>query len=268
MAARSKMPGARPHRPSPGRPTSQYKADTRVVRPGGTRARDTLASTFRRFVCNSYDHLGLLVIANLLWLGLSIPIVTAPAATVALFHLARKVAEHEPVTLRDYFVGFRTLFLPALKSGAFFGASFFVIWLNADFYSHLGRWATLPGIFLAALMIWLGAFLLLMNAHAWPLIAYGETRLPAALKKSALLTLDNPAFSIGLTTQALALAALCILTGAGLLLGLGSLTAVLLTTGHRELLKRYFPDSPAALEPPETRTLRDLLRPWESKPRS
>jgi uncharacterized membrane protein YesL len=228
-----------------------------------------LRSTFKRFFWNSYDHLGLLVLANLLWVALSIPAVTAPAATAALFHVARKIANQEDVSIRDFFAGFRLHFLPALRVGAFDAVIGVLLWINFDFYAHLGGRAALVGALLAAVMIWIAAFFVFMHAHVFALIVEGEHGLRATLRRAALLTLDNPAFTFGITLQTLSVAALCILTGVGLFLILGSLTAVLLVTGHRELLKKYFPESSDALEDDETRGFRDLIRPWESaRPRS
>jgi uncharacterized membrane protein YesL len=227
------------------------------------RAADILRPTFKRFLWNSYDHIGLLVLANLLWLALCLPVITAPAATAGLFHLARRIANHEPASIRDFFEGFREHFFPALRVGALVLAVAVILWVNVDFYSHLGGRATVPGMLLAAVMIWIGVFAVLIHAHLFPLIVHGERGTRAALRKAALLTLDNPGFTIGITVQALSVSALCVITCAGLVLALGSLLAVLLTTGHRELLKKYFPDSEAAGEPPENRTLRDAVRPWE-----
>jgi uncharacterized membrane protein YesL len=226
-------------------------------------AADLLRPTFKRFLWNTYDHIGLLVVANLLWLALCLPVITAPAATAGLFHLARKIADHEPAAVRDFFEGFREYFFPALRAGVFTLAVGVILWVNIDFYTHLGGRASVPGMLLAAVMIWIGAFVLLIHAHLFPFIADGERSTRAALRKSALLALDNPGFTIGITVQALSVTVLCVITGAGLVLALGSLLAVLLTTGHRELLKKYFPDSEAAHEPAETRTLRDAVRPWE-----
>jgi uncharacterized membrane protein YesL len=225
---------------------------------------EILRRTFKRFFWNSYDHMGLLVLANLLWLALCLPIVTAPASTAALLHLGRRIARQEEVTLHDFLAGFRLHFVPALKAGVFDATIGFLLWVNFDFYAHLGGHAALVGALLAALMIWIAGFLVFMHAHVFPLIAEGERSLRAVLRKAALLTLDNPAFTFGITLQTLSVAVLCILTGVGLFLALGSLTAVLLATGQRELLKRYFPESPEAAESDETRGFLDLIRPWES----
>lgn len=228
------------------------------------RAADLLRPAFKRAIWSTYDHIGLLVLANLLWIVLCLPVVTAPAATSGLFHLARQIDRGHDASLRDFFLGFRMRFLPALKLGIVDLACGLMLWLNVDFYSHLRGGATIPGMVLAAAMVWVAAFLLLMHAHLYPLLVGGESSFRQLLRKSALLTLDNLAFTIGITFQALSLSVLCVVTGAGLVLLNGSAVAVLLTTGHGELLRKYSDDPEQSPDLPETRTLRDLWRPWES----
>ena len=240
------------------------KPDQGDDRPTRLRTADILGPAFRRFLWNCYDHLGLLILANLLWLALLIPIVTAPAATAGLFEIARKIANREEVRVRDFFTGFRRDLLPSSKVDALTLLAGFLLWVAIDFYSHLSGWATFPGMFLAAALIWITTYVLLMHVHLHPLIATGDRGLKTLLRKSGLLVLDNVGYSVGIAVQALMVAVICTLTGAGLVLVLGSCLAVLLSTGHRELLKRYFPDSPEAQEPEETRRWRDVLRPWDT----
>ena len=234
------------------------------VRDRQARAADLLRPTFKGAIWSTYDHIGLLVLANLLWAVLCLPVVTAPAATAGLFYLARQIARGRDASLADFFVGFRMGFFPAFKLGLVELAALLVLWVNVDFYSHLRSGAAIPGMVLAAAMVWVAAFFLLMHAHLYPLLAGGESSLRQLLRKSALLTLDNLAFTIGITLQALSLSVLCVITGAGLVLINGSAVAVLLTSGHRELLRKYSPHSDEPPELPETRTWRDVWRPWES----
>ncbi|MCK4410120.1 MAG: DUF624 domain-containing protein [Candidatus Eisenbacteria sp.] len=243
------------HRSSKRRPPAQGRR---------TRAASLLRPAFKRAIWSTYDHIGLLVLANLLWVVLCLPVVTAPAATAGLFHLARQIARGRDASLGEFFVGFRSHFFPAFKLGLVDLAALLVLWVNIDFYSHLRGAATIPGMVLAAAMIWVTGFFVLMHAHLYALLAGGESSLRQLLRKSALLTLDNLAFTIGITVQALSLSTLCVITGAGLVLIDGSAVAVLLTTGHRELLRKYSDDPKKSPELPETRTLRDLWRPWES----
>lgn len=233
--------------------------------PKRTRAADVLRPTFKRFFWHTYDHLGTLIGANILWLVVCLGIVTAPAATAGLSYLARRIAAEEDAHLADFWVGFRRDFIPALKIGAFTLVVAAALWFNADFYGHLRGGLAVAGTALATLLAWCWAFVLLMHAHLHPLLAGGERSLGRLLKKSALLVLDNPGFTVGITLQAAVIAVFCVVTGIGLVLILASLHATLLATGHRELLKKYFPDSPEAQEAEETRTLRDLWRPWDSQ---
>ena len=231
------------------------------------RAAELLAPAFRTALWRVYDHLGQLIVLNLIWLGLLVPVVTAPAATAALFDIARRIARNEPHGVRVYFRSFADLLLPSLGLGVFSVGVLFIIWVGVDFYSHLGGALRYPGYLLAALLVWLGVFVLLMQAHLMPVLVHGDQRFIAVLRKSALLTLDNIPFTVGILVQTAALAALCVVTGAGLVLIAGSIVAVLLVSGHRVLLRRYRPDDPELEDEPETRTWRDLWRPWESKAR-
>ena len=237
-------------------------------RPTRVRAAALLAPTFKRAFWHVYDHLGTLIGANLLWLVLCAGVVTAPAATAGLFHLARRIAADEDARIRDFWAGFRHDFLPSLAVGAFTAGLAALLWFNIYFYGALGGGFAFVGAALATLLVWAAVLLVLMHVHIHPLLASGDRSLASIFRKSLLLTLDNPAFTVSVSLTALGLTALCVVSAAGLVLISGSLAAVLLSTAHRELMKKYLPDSPEAAEPDETRTWRDLWRPWESqKPR-
>ncbi len=229
-------------------------------------ARRALADSFRRFFWLSYDHLGLLLLANLVWLGLSLGVVTAPAATAGLATLAARLAAGEDTSLRDLWAGFRRHFVPALKLGVFDAVAVIVLWVNVDFYSHLGGRASLPGFLLAGALLWVTAFWLLLHVHALPLLVAGERRLHRILRDAALLTLDNLRLSIGTALQAFMLSALALLTGIGVIAILVPLLSLLQATAHRQLLRKYRDDLPE--DPPERRTWRHLWRPWEASGRS
>jgi len=155
--------------------------------------------------------------------------------------------------------------VPALEVGAFTAGLLALLWFNVDFYGALEGGLAFVGAALATLLIWAAVLLVLMHVHIHPLLASGDRSLRSLLRKSLLLVLDNPAFTLTVSITCIALAAVCVASAAGLVLILGSLVAVILATAHRELMKKYFPDSPEAAEPEETRTWRDLWRPWESQ---
>lgn len=225
-------------------------------------AHSLLRTAFRQFFWLSYDHIGLLILANLLWILLSLPLVTAPAATAGLFYLTARISRREDASLRDLLIGFRLFFKPALMIGLVDAAIAIILWVNVDFYSHLGGRASIPGMLFAGLIIWATAFWVLIHAHLFPLLISGEKGVRSLFRKSALLTLHNPAFTIGITVQSISLTVITAMTGVGLFAVAGALTAVLLTTGHRSILLRYAPEHTPA--PLEQRGWRDLWRPWEA----
>jgi len=224
-----------------------------------------LARSFKRFFWLTYDHLGLMLLANLLWLALSIGVVTMPAATAGLVALARRVAAGEDASARDLLRGFREHFVPALKVGLFDLAVLLVLWVNIDFYSHLSGRAQIPGFALAAVLVWAAAFWVLMHIHIYAVLVDGERHLRPIVRNAALLTLDNPTFTIGAALQSFMLIMLSILTGVGVIGIMSSLLSLLHATGHRELLRKYRDGIPE--DAPENRTWRHLWRPWESSTR-
>jgi len=74
---------------------------------------ESVATASRLF----WRHLGMLVVANILWLLLSLLIVTWPAATAGLFYLVRRVVQEElgaspwETRIGDFWHGFRQYWL-------------------------------------------------------------------------------------------------------------------------------------------------------------
>jgi len=229
------------------------------------RAQLALYTSFKRFFWMTYDNIGLMILANLMWVVLSLGVVTAPAATAGLATLAARIADGKETSVRDILRGFREHFAPALKVGLFDLAVIVILWVNVDFYSHLGGRAAIPGFLLAGVLIWGAAFWLLLHIHLYPLMVAGERSFRRLLRTSALLTLDNPSFTIGLALQSLMLLMLCILTGVGVIALLTAMLSLLHATGRHELLRKYRDDLPKDV--PETRTWRHLWRPWETSTR-
>lgn len=75
--------------------------------------------TYKRALTLTYRHLGKLLLANLLWVCLSIPLLTLPPATMGLYYLAHRVCSNPSVELettwKDFFKGFKDYFLDGYK---------------------------------------------------------------------------------------------------------------------------------------------------------
>ncbi len=154
----------------------------------------------------------LLTALNLAWLALQVPIVTGPAATAAMYAVARRIADGESVGPRQAWQALRQMARPALGWGAVNLILAVVIGVNFAVYSSA------PGLTWAALRLAWGAIATLgfaLNLFYWPFwLAQTDRRLALTFRNALLLYLKAPGF--GLT-----LLLLC-----GVLIGVGVLTTL------------------------------------------
>ncbi|PDW03876.1 hypothetical protein [Candidatus Viridilinea mediisalina] len=164
-----------------------------------------------------FDEILLLLGCNMLWLCLSGPlwalafvalldglgwlaalfglvgVLPAGPATLGLFAVVYRVAEGRAITLRTFFTGMRDYAKVGWALMGFWVAGILLVLLNLGFYSqHEGWWAiVLSGIWLYALLFWLGIFI---YAPALTIL-YAQPTLRLVLRDSALLLLRYPFFS-------------------------------------------------------------------------
>lgn len=134
--------------------------------------------------------------ANLAFIVVSLPLVTAPAAWSALVRVAYQAQTHPAeADLALFWETFRANLLRALPWGL----------LNALFavinFGNLVFYATVPGIGAALLrgvwilagLIWLGALL-----YTWPLFFYEmvESSVSGAVRNALLMVLRNPGYTL------------------------------------------------------------------------
>ncbi len=216
---------------------------------------EILSSAFLLF----WRRMGVLLTANLLWLGLSLLIVTWPAATAGLFYLVRRIIEEElmadpqPATINDFWIGFRTTW----RSSSMLGFGDLLCWglivAAMIFYGSntiaLLNWLvgpiTLVGIAWGAAQLYL-----------FPLLIHRPERKPWEIAREAfLMAISYPlnTFSLLLTAGVLGIAA-TILAGP-ILLVFFSFLAMLQTVAMRfilaqrgELVLKLSPDQREARE--------------------
>lgn len=248
----------------------------------------------KKFFWNVYDHLGSLVLLNLLWLLLSLPwiIVTGflffvssnlaqqkqfllsftailmavqllfvSPPTVALFAVTRKYVEYKPASLLEIFGALKHFFLPSQGLGILYLLFTVIVTVSISFYKHLGG---LFGLSLFGLMSWIEMLVFGTMIFALPLLVAREAGIWTTFKQSLLLILDNLLFSLVLFLIVLLLVAFGIFTGAGIIFLITSLISILLNTALRELLRKYSTNEVSVGEDEEEkRGFRDLLKPWE-----
>ncbi|MBC7813085.1 MAG: DUF624 domain-containing protein [Burkholderiales bacterium] len=186
------------------------------------------------------DRASSLILANLLWAVLSIPLVTLPAATAGLFATVAPLARggHAEV-FRDFFGGMRLYWKKATVIGlidVLIGAwiAFNVlIFQRMDIAQPLTLLSQSTTLFvaLAALMV---------NLYLWPLLVTFDQPLRSLLANALRLTFAHPAWSIGMLAVALVLIFLSLfLPSAFLVVGLVSVIAWLICWAAWRVIRRY-----------------------------
>lgn len=143
------------------------------------------------------NHRGYIYVwGNLLWLMLSLPIVTAPAAWAGLVHLSRVAHTAPSVNLEAFWEGFRV----NLRRGFVLGVINFVVigvnvvnlaayWTRPDLGASVLRW-----LWLLILLVWLS-----IQLYLWPLFYEMKTpNLRGAFRNAAVMVYLNPLFTLGL----------------------------------------------------------------------
>jgi len=187
----------------------------------------------RAAVRDTWDDLLTTAVVNLIWLGLTLPVVTAPPAALALFYVGNRLAHGEPTDARDFLHAFRHSFRVGWRWGVLQLGVLFVLVGDLILIGRLGGGSTggrlVQGFYLAVLAVWL---LLQLYTLAF-LFEQEEPRLCTALRNGAVMLGQNPLFSATLGVLLLALLAVGVLfffvtmAAGGLFLALAASHAVL-----------------------------------------
>jgi len=182
-----------------------------------------------------YDHLGKLIIANVmlslavllpgsfamaalasgdaglrLFVGVPLLVLTLgvvwPLMAAGLAHMLRILIETRDGSLRDFFDGMRLFGARAAGLGMLFVALFTGLAVCVWFYAT--KLAEFPwlGYGLAAVAMWGLVFTALASLYAIPALVQKKAGVFASLRLASLLALDNPRFTIGIALHALFIA--------------------------------------------------------------
>lgn len=143
-----------------------------------------------------WRRIGLFLTANLLWIAMSLPIVTWPAATAGLFYLARRVADEElladpkPAVIGDFWRGFREQWrrssLLSVGNLALLGVMLVALRFYSTSSIPLLNW--LVGPISLCLIVWAG-----MQLFLYPLLIQRPDHSPWAIAREAfLITISYP----------------------------------------------------------------------------
>jgi uncharacterized membrane protein YesL len=257
---------AQPSPPMPAGPDGDRAAAGPV---GNARRRASLGLALRLGLRDTYDYLGAVLLLSGVWSitattallggqavgravfgalpGLLPLLLTTLAALAGLalaggpllagvFRFARNAAARREPEVFDLAWGFRSALGSSLRLAAvqILGA----LLLAANGYFYISQRQPLL-VVVGAMFGYALAFWGMMSLYQWPLLAEQEIPVGRVIRKSALLVLDNFAFSFVLGTVCLVLTLLLWVTMAGGLLLWAGMVGMLLTQAARELLRRY-----------------------------
>ncbi len=260
-------------------------AGTRPGR-GGREQRLGGSSRLRRLAWLAYDHLGGLVLLNLVWtlaalpwllaalwlvrramvygplvLVLTLAVVAGMMAlappTLLLFLAATVWQQEQRVDRRNLLRQWRALAGRVLLLSLIYAGGMALLGFNALFYRHFGG---LAGLALSFVCIWLLVFALLMAPYPLPVLCRWRQGLWPTLRLSLILVLRQPSSALLLGFAGLLLLTLGLVSGVGWAVGLVSVWALLAS----DVVDRVSGSIMGRPAPPEPqRSWRELLRPWE-----
>jgi uncharacterized membrane protein YesL len=152
---------------------------------------------FRAALILTFQRIGLLLVTNILWWLLSLPLVTLPPATAGLFYVVRRLTdinESEQTTWRHFFEGFKYYWLRSWQLMAINLAIVAVIMISFLFYFNREQTAlrliAVPVFYI--MLLWLG-----MQLYLFPLLITQEVKQLRLMFRNALvLVAGNVIFTV------------------------------------------------------------------------
>ncbi|MBN1147768.1 MAG: DUF624 domain-containing protein [Anaerolineales bacterium] len=168
----------------------------------------SLGHVLTLWLADAWRALWELLVFNLLWLALTLPLVTAPPAIAGLYYATNQLAHEKEANWRTFLEGFRRYFW---LSWRWMLANLLVAALVLANYLFYGRFqaqwgSAVQGVFLGLLFLWV-----LLQIYTFPLLLeQADQRLFTALRNSLVFYLRRPGFALGMAL--FLLAALYLLT--------------------------------------------------------
>jgi len=134
--------------------------------------------------------------------------VAMPVAAAGLAHMVKELIDTRDGAVRTMFDGMRLYWRRAIALGTIYGAAVLTLTTSVWFYAtKLRDTAPWLGYAVSTVALWCLAFVALTALLLMPALVQKRAGIPATLKLTALLVLDNLLFVIGLALTILALGA-------------------------------------------------------------
>jgi uncharacterized membrane protein YesL len=168
-----------------------------------------------------------LILFNLAWLALQLPLITGPAATAAMFAVARRVIDNEIVEPVDGWIAFKRLFIPGLKWG---GVNLLIaVALIGNFQLYGAAegplWSLLRIAWGIIALIWYT-----LNLFYWPFWLQQEDQgMRSTLRNCAVMAVKRPVMCLTLAVATISLFGFSIIFAAPLAVGAMAVAALIAT---------------------------------------
>lgn len=220
-----------------------------------------------------YDHMASMALANLLWVGMSLGVVTIPMATAGLCYYVYSLFSGRDESLKSFFVGIRKLWWRASLLGAGCLLVILMAGVNVGFYLFKASdWSKLLGMVGAGIFFWVSILAMSLTLYLFPLLCHYERGAKRILKSALLLAIANPWLLLFLFVSSLVMAGAGTVSGIGALFVMAALSFTLSTVAVVEGLVLYGAVDPESMVARKLegfkadwskRTLRYLIKPWE-----
>jgi uncharacterized membrane protein YesL len=228
-----------------------------------------LGRTLKMAFWVAYDHIGKLILANILWflafavpgsvgltgltagdgfirvlVGIPLTLLSAgvilPVMTAGLAHMVKVLIDRRDGALSDMFRGIGLYWKQATGAGILYLFVVVSFATSAWFYATRLR-DSLPwlGYGISAVAAWAFLFALLAGLLLMPALVQKKSGALGSLKLAALLVLANPLFAIGLGIQFAAWTLLSLVVAPLAPLLYGSLAVVLVSSAYEMLARKY-----------------------------
>jgi uncharacterized membrane protein YesL len=180
------------------------------------------------------------MVANLLWVIFSLPLVTMPAATAGLFVVMMEMVRgRSPEPLAEFWGGLRRYWFKSTVLGLLNLFIATLIGLNLLIFGRM-EMGQLPAVLSAGATILAFVLLLMVNFYAWPLLVVLDLPLRGLLEKSFKLALAHPGWTLLMTSAAVSPLLLSLLLPRAFLLFLSFAMAALIGSwGAWRVIQRY-----------------------------
>jgi uncharacterized membrane protein YesL len=222
-----------------------------------------LGQVIKNWFWDSYDNLGRLIFYNLLWFVLSLPIVTLPAATAALFYVTNQMVTQKGLEVKDFFRAFKRYFFKSLLLFLIVVAVSFILYQDFRFFitDRMGKnWLSFLG---AGISFWMIVFWFLMQIYLIPFFVSRNSSVFQTLKYSALLVLVNPLRTFFVLLFILVIIVLSVISAAGVVFLMMGLTSIMQHNLLVEVIRKHSGGDMEGEDRHAYRGWRDIIKPWE-----